>query len=282
MQEGISYLAGAELPCVIVDVMRGGPGLGNIGPAQGDYFQVVKGGGHGDYRTLVLAPNSVQEMCDLTILAFELADRYRNPVVVLADGVLGQMMEAVEFLPAVKELPPKPWAVTGEAATRRNLVGSIHMHGQFRFNFRHPEISREQSADFLMRAFERDFHVNGPSVGRIAATLLRGWQRHRRHPEARVRRRVRRDSRGLASVYAGALWAIARYFRVANPAVASASRELGRRIARRLPLAWLMAPLVGGFLLSRLRREAGRLRGGWTYEPPTFVERRPAGAPAGT
>ena len=97
MQEGFSYLAGAELPCVIVDMMRGGPGLGSIGPEQGDYFQIVKGGGHGCYRNLVLAPASVQELVDLTMLAFELAGRYRNPVVVLADGNIGQMMEPVSF-----------------------------------------------------------------------------------------------------------------------------------------------------------------------------------------
>jgi 2-oxoisovalerate ferredoxin oxidoreductase alpha subunit len=91
MQEGISYLAGAELPCVIVDVMRGGPGLGNIAPEQSDYFAMVKGGGHGNYRNLVLAPASVQEMADLTVLAFELADKYRNPAIVLTDGFVGQM-----------------------------------------------------------------------------------------------------------------------------------------------------------------------------------------------
>ncbi len=127
MQEGISYLAGSELPCVIVDIMRGGPGLGNIGPEQSDYFQNVKGGGHGNYRTIVLAPDSVQEMSDLTIKAFELADRYRNPAVVLADGVLGQMMEAVELPQKLAELPEKPWAVTGEAATRKNLIASIYL-----------------------------------------------------------------------------------------------------------------------------------------------------------
>ncbi len=127
MQEGISYIAGSELPCVIVDIMRGGPGLGNIGPEQGDYFQMVKGGGHGNYRTIVLAPNSVQEMCDLTILAFDLADKYRNPTVVLADGVLGQMMEAVEIPAPLHNEAPKPWAVTGEAATRANLISSIYL-----------------------------------------------------------------------------------------------------------------------------------------------------------
>src|SRR6478609_1390523 len=97
MQEGISYLAGAELPCVIVDVVRAGPGLGNIAPEQSDYFCVVKGGGHGCYRNLVLAPASVQEMYDLTLLAFELSDRYRNPAVVLADGFIGQMMEPIDI-----------------------------------------------------------------------------------------------------------------------------------------------------------------------------------------
>ena len=125
MQECISYLAGAELPCVIVDIMRGGPGLGNIAPDQGDYHQVVWGGGHGNYRTLVLAPASAQEMCELTMRAFELADRYRNPVFVVADGAIGQMVEPVLFPEPVHDLPAKTWAVTGEASTRPNLISSI-------------------------------------------------------------------------------------------------------------------------------------------------------------
>src|SRR5579884_3113959 len=127
MQEGISYLAGAELPCVIADIMRGGPGLGNIAPEQGDYFQVVKGGGHGCYRTLVLAPDSVQEMCDLTILAFELAAEYRNPAILLADGYIGQMMEAVELPEHAVQPPPPWWAVRGTAERRRNLITSIYL-----------------------------------------------------------------------------------------------------------------------------------------------------------
>ena len=127
MQEGLSYLAGAELPCVIADIIRGGPGLGNIAPEQSDYFQVVKGGGHGNYRTLVLAPDSVQEMCDLTVLAFELADVYRNPVMVVADGSIGQMMEAVELpVRAIEPRPPR-WAVRANAETRRNLITSIYL-----------------------------------------------------------------------------------------------------------------------------------------------------------
>src|SRR5437016_2391337 len=97
MQEGISYLAGAELPCVIVDVVRGGPGLGNIAPEQSDYFAMVKGGGHGNYRNIVLAPASVQEMAELTMLAFDLADEYRNPAIVMSDGFIGQMMEPLDL-----------------------------------------------------------------------------------------------------------------------------------------------------------------------------------------
>jgi pyruvate/2-oxoacid:ferredoxin oxidoreductase alpha subunit len=127
MQEGISYLAGAELPCVIADIMRGGPGLGNIAPEQGDYNQVVKGGGHGNYRTLVLAPASVQEMADFTALAFDLADRYRNPVVVLTDGNIGQMMEPVRFADPIEVPAPPAWAILGTAATRPNLISSIFL-----------------------------------------------------------------------------------------------------------------------------------------------------------
>ncbi|MFH1213368.1 MAG: 3-methyl-2-oxobutanoate dehydrogenase subunit VorB [Candidatus Neomarinimicrobiota bacterium] len=126
-QEGISYCAGSELPCVIIDVMRGGPGLGNIAPEQSDYNQVVKGGGHGNYKTIVLAPNSVQEMCDFAILAFELADKYRNPVYVLADGYIGQMMEPVEFPEPVTQIPEKTWAVKGTPETVNNLITSIEL-----------------------------------------------------------------------------------------------------------------------------------------------------------
>jgi 2-oxoisovalerate ferredoxin oxidoreductase alpha subunit len=125
MQEGISYLAGAELPCVIVDVMRGGPGLGNIAPEQSDYFAMVKGGGHGNYRNIVVAPASVQEMADLTVLAFDLADKYRNPAVVLTDGFVGQMMEPLDLEYREIVAPHKPWAVQGTAGTRKNVISSI-------------------------------------------------------------------------------------------------------------------------------------------------------------
>lgn len=127
-QEAISYMAGAELPAVIVDIMRAGPGLGNIGPEQADYNQIVKGGGHGNYKCLILAPASVQEMCDMTFKAFDLAEAYRNPVVVLADGVLGQMVEPLRF--PEKAIAPKinaAWAVAGTAETRANAISSIDL-----------------------------------------------------------------------------------------------------------------------------------------------------------
>jgi pyruvate/2-oxoacid:ferredoxin oxidoreductase alpha subunit len=127
MQEGLSYLAGAELPCVVADIMRAGPGLGNIAPEQGDYHQVVKGGGHGCYHTIVLAPDSVQEMADLTALAFDLADEYRNPVFVLADGAIGQMMEPVEFMARPVEPRHVSWAVEATPETRQNLISSIYL-----------------------------------------------------------------------------------------------------------------------------------------------------------
>ncbi|MDD3398996.1 MAG: 3-methyl-2-oxobutanoate dehydrogenase subunit VorB [Candidatus Methanomethylophilaceae archaeon] len=128
MQEGLSYLAGAQLPAVVVDVQRTGPGLGNIGPEQGDYDQAVKAGGHGNYKCIVLAPASVQEMCDLTIRAFELAFKYRNPAIVLADAVLGQMMESLELPEGQLQVPDtKDWCVRGDAETRQNLIASIYL-----------------------------------------------------------------------------------------------------------------------------------------------------------
>jgi 2-oxoisovalerate ferredoxin oxidoreductase alpha subunit len=124
----MSFLAGAELPCVVVDIMRAGPGLGNIGPEQADYTQLVKGGGHGNYHNIVLAPNSVQEMCDFTMKAFELAEKYRNPAVVLADGVLGQMVERLHFpLEVIEPVYDESWAVRGNHETRGNLVTSIFL-----------------------------------------------------------------------------------------------------------------------------------------------------------
>ena len=130
--EGISYIAGAELPCVIVNIVRGGPGLGGIQPAQSDYYQATKGGGHGDYRLIVLAPSSVQEAVDLTQEAFDLADLYRMPVMIMGDGMIGQMMEPAEFKPVVKrELPAKDWATTGTDGKRKpNVINSLFIDPQ--------------------------------------------------------------------------------------------------------------------------------------------------------
>ena len=130
MMEAISYLAGAELPCLIVNVVRGGPGLGTIQPSQADYFQAVKGGGHGDYRMLTLAPSSVQEMADFVELGFDLAFKYRNPVLILTDGLIGQMMEKVElpeFIP--RKTKNEPWATTGKTTDREhNIITSLKLN----------------------------------------------------------------------------------------------------------------------------------------------------------
>jgi 2-oxoglutarate ferredoxin oxidoreductase subunit alpha len=129
MQEGISYIACSEVPCVVVNMMRGGPGLGDIQPAQGDYFQATKGGGHGDYHLIVLAPSSVQELVDLTMDAFDLADKYRNPAMILGDGLLGQMMEAVEFKERPKvDLPSKEsWTLVGCKGRKPHRIVSFDL-----------------------------------------------------------------------------------------------------------------------------------------------------------
>ncbi len=181
MMEGVSYMAGAELPVVIVNIMRGGPGLGGILPSQSDYFQATKGGGHGDYRVLVLAPSTVQEAADLVIDAFDLADKYRNPVMVVGDGLIGQMMEPVEFKKTIKpeELPEKPWATTGCAGRDRNVVNSLYLdpeklekhnwdlHAKYREmaqEVRHETTNTEGGCDVLIVAYG--------TVARIAKTAI--------------------------------------------------------------------------------------------------------------
>lgn len=170
MQEGISYIAGSELPCVIVDVVRGGPGLGNIAPEQSDYFAMVKGGGHGNYHNIVLAPASVQEMCDLTMLAFELADKYRNPAVILADGFLGQMMEPLEIEAREIELPDKPWAVKGTAETRKNLISSIYLEPdeleahQRRLEAKYQGVARQETRHELYEADDAEILLVGYGI----------------------------------------------------------------------------------------------------------------------
>lgn len=156
-QEGISYIAGAELPCVIINVMRGGPGLGTIQPSQADYFQTVKGGGHGDYRLITLAPSSVQEMADFVALGFDLAFQYRNPVMLLADGVIGQMMEKVVLPPQKPRRTEQeiieqcPWATTGRVNKRKpNVITSLELKPEemeknnIRFQAKYKEIEKNE------------------------------------------------------------------------------------------------------------------------------------------
>ena len=174
MEEGISYLAGAELPALLVNVMRGGPGLGTIQPSQADYFQMTKGGGHGDYRLIVLAPNSVQEMVDFVDLGIELAFKYRNPAVILADGIIGQMMEKVvlpDFKPRRTDEEIKaqcPWATTGATKDKRHIITSLELdsavmeHNNERFQEKYRKIEQNEvrveeymteDADYILVAF---------------------------------------------------------------------------------------------------------------------------------
>ncbi len=178
MQEGISYLAGAELPAVVVNVMRGGPGLGNIAPSQADYFQATRGGGHGDYRTIVLAPASVQELADCMMLAFDLADLYLMPVMVLADGILGQMMEPVVLKKKnSRQLPAKDWALTGAKDRDQNIVrslwlkeGALEAHNN-KLQARYEEIQRDE---VLCEQFEvEDAEIVVVAYG-VAARIVRG------------------------------------------------------------------------------------------------------------
>jgi 2-oxoglutarate ferredoxin oxidoreductase subunit alpha len=181
MMEGLSYIAGTEVPMVLVDVMRGGPGLGNIAPAQADYNQVVHGGGHGDYHPIVLAPASVQESIDLTALAFDLAEKYQSISVVLSDGSLGQMMEPAEMpeMQALKTVYPN-WATTGEPGRPRRLLSSINLNPpeQEKTNFR---LSRRwqqvQANEIRFKEYYLDdakFAVVGfGSAGRIALSAVR-------------------------------------------------------------------------------------------------------------
>lgn len=160
MQEGISYIAGAELPCLIVNVVRGGPGLGTIQPSQADYFQSTKGGGHGDYHLIVLAPASVQEMADFVDLAFTLAFKYRNPALILSDGLIGQMMEKVELppqKPRVNEFD-QSWVITGKKNRERNIITSLNLDPdlQYEHNLKLQEKYRSMSQDVMFEKFQCD------------------------------------------------------------------------------------------------------------------------------
>jgi 2-oxoglutarate ferredoxin oxidoreductase subunit alpha len=178
-QEGISYLAGNELPAVIVNIMRGGPGLGNVQPSQSDYFQATKGGGHGDYFPIVLAPSTVQEAIDLTILAFELADKYRNPAMILGDGSIGQIMEPVE-LPEVEAKPPaKPWALTGCKGRKKNIIRSLYLLAGplearniiLQKKYREIEAHEQRHAEFMLEGAEIIIVAYG-TAGRVAQTAI--------------------------------------------------------------------------------------------------------------
>ena len=181
MMEGISYIAGTEMPVVLVDVMRGGPGLGNIAPAQGDYNQMVHGGGHGDYHCIVLAPASVQESIDLTVLAFDLAEKYRSVVVVLSDGSIGQMMEPCE-LPPMQPLKTSfpDWAVTGSEGRERRFLSSINLDPaaqevtNFRLLRRWQEVEANEVRYKEYYMDDAEYVVTGfGSAGRVALSAVR-------------------------------------------------------------------------------------------------------------
>lgn len=189
MQEGFSYMAGSEVPAVVIDIMRGGPGLGNIQPSQGDYFQVTKSAGHGDFHPIVLAPATVQEAIDLTILAFDLAEQYRTLVFVVADGAIGQMMEPAE-LPPMRPLPGKrpDWAITGANGRPRNVITSLSLDiaglerlnqqlqdklHQIEFNeLRYQEYELDD-AEFVLVAFGTSARVAQTAVKQLRAQGIR-------------------------------------------------------------------------------------------------------------
>lgn len=201
MSEGLSYLAGAELPCLIINCQRGGPGLGTIQPSQGDYFQACKGGGHGDFHLIVLAPNSVQEMHDHVAVAFDLAFKYRNPALILADGAIGQMMEKVVLAPqrprkTDEEIAAecKSWATYGKPADRqRNIVTSLEL--------------QSEKMEIINKAFRRNTRPSKRTrcaTKRSTATMpiTSSWRSARRPASARPRSRWRapKDSRSACCV----------------------------------------------------------------------------------
>lgn len=180
MQEGFSYIAGSDIPCVVVDIMRGGPGLGNIQPSQGDYFQVTRSAGHGDYHPIVLAPASVQEAIDFTVMAFDLADRYRHLVMVAADGQIGQMMEPAELPPMRPLRTERPsWALTGADGRERRTIASLFMQPEDeeayneKIQARLKEIKKhEQRWDEYLTEDAELLVIGYGTAGRIASTAV--------------------------------------------------------------------------------------------------------------
>lgn len=184
-QEGISYIAGAELPCLLLNVMRGGPGLGTIQPSQADYFQTVKGGGHGDYRLITLAPNSVQEMADFVALGFDLAFKYRNPAIILSDGVIGQMMEKVVLPPQRERMTEEeirekyPWATVGNTRNKPNIITSLELdpkvmeENNHRLQAKYEAIEKNEVRYELTQCEDADYIIVAfGSASRIAAKTL--------------------------------------------------------------------------------------------------------------
>jgi len=226
MQEGLSYLAGAEIPCVVVNVVRGGPGLGDIQPAQSDYFQSVKGGGHGDYRLIVLAPSSVQEMSDHVPLSFDLAFKYRTPVLIVSDGLIGQMMEKVELFDQMPRLTDEeliekyPWATNGKPVGKeRRILTSLYLdpHRLERHNHHLQEKYREikenevmfetidcDDADYIIVAYGSSARISqktlqlaraeGIKVGLLRPITL--WP----YPENEIEKFVEKGVKGFLSV----------------------------------------------------------------------------------
>jgi 2-oxoglutarate ferredoxin oxidoreductase subunit alpha len=180
MQEGISYISAAELPCVLVNMQRGGPGLGNIAPAQGDYWQSTRSGGHGDYRLITLAPASVQEAVDLTILAFDLADKYRNPAMILGDGTIGQIMEPVAFPDFVAAPSAKPWALRGKGDWPRRIVKTLFLNTDeleernrgLERKYLQVRAAEQRSVDYMMDGAELAVVAYGTSA-RVSQTAVK-------------------------------------------------------------------------------------------------------------
>ena len=193
------------------------------------------------------------------------------------DVIEHAVSHATDFHQFMLYTPVPGTPLYAEHRERGTLIEDIEdadTHGQYQFNFRHPHISREQSGDFLLRAFHRDYHANGPSVLRIARTTFQGYQRYKNHPDPRVRERFRREGRTLPLVYPGALWAMEKYFRDSNAALSARVRKLRSDLSVEFGLkSWLAAHLGGPAVRAILRREEKRLKSGWTYQPPFFLER---------
>ncbi len=192
MQEGLSYIAGAELPCVVINVQRAGPGLGNIWPEQSDYNATVKGGGHGNYKNFVFAPNSAQEMCDFSYRAFEIADKYRITVFILADAYIGQIMEPVRFPEKVKHSKRKDWALYADKMSRKNLITSIYMNTKLQSDHNkklQAKYKKIEEAAVELEEIETNA-IYGMTGGQMAPTTLIG-QKTKTTPEGRSEKKGR-------------------------------------------------------------------------------------------